>query len=40
MQLKWQLRIREVAFEAGLKRVKVFVKGPGAGRESAYQNYS
>jgi|TARA_A100001037_G_C15133923_1_gene630079 small subunit ribosomal protein S11 len=24
-----------VALEAGLKRVKVFVKGPGAGRESA-----
>ena len=23
------------AFDAGLKRVKVFVKGPGAGRESA-----
>ena len=22
-------------FEAGLRRVKVFVKGPGAGRESA-----
>ena len=25
----------KVAFEAGLRRVKVFVKGPGAGRESA-----
>ena len=25
----------KVALEAGLKRVKVFVKGPGAGRESA-----
>ncbi len=25
----------QVALEAGLKRVKVFVKGPGAGRESA-----
>src|SRR5690242_13641637 len=25
----------KVAFEAGLKRVDVFVKGPGAGRESA-----
>ena len=25
----------QVAFEAGLRRVKVFVKGPGAGRESA-----
>ena len=24
-----------VAYEAGLRRVKVFVKGPGAGRESA-----
>ena len=23
------------AFDAGLRRVKVFVKGPGAGRESA-----
>ena len=25
----------KVALDAGLKRVKVFVKGPGAGRESA-----
>ncbi|MFM7022361.1 MAG: 30S ribosomal protein S11 [Flavobacteriales bacterium] len=25
----------KVAFEKGLRRVKVFVKGPGAGRESA-----
>lgn len=25
----------KVAFDAGLRRVKVFVKGPGAGRESA-----
>ena len=25
----------QVAFDAGLRRVKVFVKGPGAGRESA-----
>jgi small subunit ribosomal protein S11 len=25
----------QIAFEAGLRRVKVFVKGPGAGRESA-----
>lgn len=25
----------KVAFDAGLKRVDVFVKGPGAGRESA-----
>ena len=25
----------KVAFEGGLRRVKVFVKGPGAGRESA-----
>ena len=25
----------KVALEAGLKRVKVYVKGPGAGRESA-----
>ena len=25
----------KVAFEAGLKKVKVYVKGPGAGRESA-----
>ena len=24
-----------VAYEAGLRRVKVFVKGPGQGRESA-----
>ncbi|MCE3226029.1 MAG: ribosomal protein [Bacteroidetes bacterium] len=25
----------KVAYEAGLRKVKVFVKGPGAGRESA-----
>ena len=25
----------QVAFDAGLRRVKVYVKGPGAGRESA-----
>lgn len=25
----------QVAFEAGLRKVKVYVKGPGAGRESA-----
>lgn len=25
----------KVAFEAGLRKVKVYVKGPGAGRESA-----
>ena len=25
----------QTAFDAGLRRVKVFVKGPGAGRESA-----
>ena len=25
----------KVAFDAGLRRVKVFVKGPGGGRESA-----
>jgi len=25
----------KVAFEAGLRKVKVFIKGPGAGRESA-----
>ncbi len=25
----------KVAFDAGLRRVKVYVKGPGAGRESA-----
>jgi small subunit ribosomal protein S11 len=27
-----------VALEAGLKKVKVFVKGPGAGRESAIRS--
>ena len=26
------------AFESGLRKVKVFVKGPGAGRESAIRN--
>ena len=29
-----------VAHEAGLRRVKVFVKGPGAGRESAIRSLS
>ena len=28
----------KVAFDAGLKRVDVFVKGPGAGRESAIRS--
>ena len=28
----------KVALEAGLKRVKVFVKGPGSGRESAIRS--
>lgn len=28
----------KVAFDAGLKKVKVFVKGPGAGRESAIRS--
>ena len=36
MRLKQQLRIvRKAAQEAGLRKVKVFVKGPGNGRESA-----
>ena len=30
--------ISQVAYEAGLRRVKVFVKGPGAGRESAIRS--
>jgi len=30
----------KVAFEAGMKRVDVFVKGPGAGRESAIRALS
>jgi small subunit ribosomal protein S11 len=30
----------KVAFEAGVKRVDVFVKGPGAGRESAIRSVS
>ena len=30
----------KVAFDAGLRKVKVFVKGPGAGRESAIRNIS
>jgi small subunit ribosomal protein S11 len=30
----------KVAFEAGLRKVKVFVKGPGGGRESAIRNLS
>lgn len=28
----------KVAYEAGLRRVKVFVKGPGTGRESAIRS--
>jgi small subunit ribosomal protein S11 len=28
----------KAAFDAGLRKVKVFVKGPGAGRESAIRN--
>jgi small subunit ribosomal protein S11 len=28
----------KVAFEAGLRKVKVFVKGPGNGRESAIRS--
>jgi small subunit ribosomal protein S11 len=28
----------KVAHEAGLRKVKVFVKGPGAGRESAIRS--
>ncbi|MBX7182675.1 MAG: 30S ribosomal protein S11 [Bacteroidia bacterium] len=30
----------KVAFDAGLRRVKLFVKGPGAGRESAIRTIS
>ena len=30
----------KTAFEAGLKRVDVFVKGPGAGRESSIRSIS
>ncbi|MBL7749157.1 MAG: 30S ribosomal protein S11 [Chitinophagaceae bacterium] len=30
----------KAAFDAGLKRVDVFVKGPGAGRESAIRSLS
>jgi small subunit ribosomal protein S11 len=30
----------KVAYDAGLRRVKVFVKGPGAGRESAIRTIS
>jgi small subunit ribosomal protein S11 len=28
----------KIAFDAGLRKVKVFVKGPGAGRESAIRS--
>jgi small subunit ribosomal protein S11 len=28
----------KIAYDMGLRRVKVFVKGPGAGRESAIRN--
>ncbi|MEW6468184.1 MAG: 30S ribosomal protein S11 [Bacteroidota bacterium] len=30
----------KVAFDAGLRKVKVFIKGPGAGRESAIRSLS
>ena len=30
----------KVAYEAGLRKVKVFIKGPGAGRESAIRSLS
>jgi small subunit ribosomal protein S11 len=29
----------KVAIDAGLKKVEVFVKGPGAGREGAIRSY-
>ena len=35
---RW-LQQSKVATEAGLKRVDVFVKGPGAGRESAIRGF-
>ena len=39
MQLRQLLKIvLKVAQEAGLRKVKVFVKGPGNGRESAIRS--
>ena len=35
MQLKWQRRTVPESPRLGLRKVEVFVKGPGAGRESA-----
>lgn len=32
------LECAKVAFDAGLRKVEVFVKGPGAGRDSAIRN--
>jgi small subunit ribosomal protein S11 len=41
MQLKWQqLTQAKVALDAGVKRVDVFVKGPGSGREGAIRSIS
>ena len=33
--IAWSSDAAKVAFDAGLKKVKVYVKGPGNGRESA-----
>ena len=36
--LKNQERALKIAFDLGLRKVEVFVKGPGAGRESAIRS--
>ena len=39
MLLKWQQKtVLKKLFEEGLRKVKVFVKGPGNGRESAMRS--
>ena len=35
MQLKLLQKIGKVAFDAGVRKVNVYVKGPGNGREAA-----
>jgi small subunit ribosomal protein S11 len=38
MQPKWQQKSSKVAIEAGLKKLRFMLKGPGNGRESAIRS--
>jgi small subunit ribosomal protein S11 len=41
MLLRWHLKNAvKVAYDLGLRKVKVYVKGPGSGRESAIRAIS